>query len=917
MPTTKRKQDDLRRLGNAAGQQKISFSSGNKSKINTESSPEHQPRSNASSVATDNPSFEATNRSESSNNQPSTYVDRDDIPGPNFDSSETVQTSENQSTSRIGFEPCDLADIVTGRKIATNLSRKEIYNYFTHHVVPSEDDCLFSKQVTKKGETFKLSYKRKWLTDYSWHVYSRELEGGLCKVCVLFDDPNNNNRGNFVKHAFQNVSKPEKIAEHEKLHYHQHALEIAKQFMRSFETPSSNVDYDAKADEKYQKNLHILKRIIEAVVLCAEQGLPLRGHRDHHLASDDNENFEKASNRGNFIAILEAFAKHDPILLNHMRIGQKSAKMLSWKIQNDVTACVAKFVRERLRDLLTGAKYYAIIADEVTDRYANKEILLLCLRFLNFMNDDIVIQESFLDSVHLQGRPTGQTIATNILKLLKTHSIDIQDCRGQSYDGAGAMKSETKGTMAGVKAVSPKADYTHCRSHTINLSIAFSCKNQSITRFMDNLTSLCYFFANSAKRQQYLELFMELYKDELSVKETKRKEVIGLAKTRWVERHRAYDNYYLLHKFVIACLDSINHPHLYSEFYIEMRNKFSEPWTWDSETKVKSQGLHTSLLRFENMIAFSVLFNGLEPLKPLVEKLQKRNQDIFDAYHMIDSVLADLEATKKDIEDHFHVWYELAVEMARAVGVDPSTPRLAKAWSRFRDNVPSENPESYYRRSVAVPVMDNLVNDLRDRMQDRNHVEIFALLPSVMMAPNFNLQKSASILKSAYADELLNDGALLHNEMIRWKRFWEKELQCRASVSKPEIGTTEVPTDKRRKLNMGERVDGKKAYQISEQPDGLLDCLKLADEDCFPNIRKLLIIGCISPIGSTEAERAASGIRRLKTAYRSTMSDEREGNLNLIQLQRLVNIDVDKVAEIFLEKNKRRLFTRTSVLYDY
>ena len=74
---------------------------------------------------------------------------------------------------------------------------------------------------------------------------------------------------------------------------------------------------------------------------------------------------------------------------------------------------------------------------------------------------------------------------------------------------------------------------------------------------------------------------------------------------------------------------------------------------------------------------------------------------------------------------------------------------------------------------------------------------------------------------------------------------------------------------------MDKRADGKKAYQVVEPPDGLLDSLKLADKDLFPNIRRLLIIGCVSPIGSTEAERAASGIRRLKTPYRSTMSDIR------------------------------------------
>ena len=82
----------------------------------------------------------------------------------------------------------------------------------------------------------------------------------------------------------------------------------------------------------------------------------------------------------------------------------------------------------------------------------------------------------------------------------------------------------------------------------------------------------------------------------------------------------------------------------------------------------------------------------------------------------------------------------------------------------------------------------------------------------------------------------------------------------------------------------------------------------MADPDSFPNIRKLLTTGCVSPIGSTEAERAASGIRRLKTPYWSTMSDSREGDLNLIQLQKVTEIDISKVAQIFVNLNRRRLF---------
>ena len=41
------------------------------------------------------------------------------------------------------------------------------------------------------------------------------------------------------------------------------------------------MNHDEKGESDYEGNVHILKMIIEALILCADQGLALRGHRDH------------------------------------------------------------------------------------------------------------------------------------------------------------------------------------------------------------------------------------------------------------------------------------------------------------------------------------------------------------------------------------------------------------------------------------------------------------------------------------------------------------------------------------------------------------------------------------------------------------------------------------------------------------
>ena len=46
------------------------------------------------------------------------------------------------------------------------------------------------------------------------------------------------------------------------------------------------------------------------------------------------------------------------------------------------------------------------------------------------------------------------------------------------------------------------------------------------------------------------------------------------------------------------------------------------------------------------------------------------------------------------------------------------------------------------------------------------------------------------------------------------------------------------------------------------------------------------------------------------------MSDSREADLNLIQLQKVTEIDISKVAEIFVNLNRKRFFMSNSLLYD-
>ena len=71
---------------------------------------------------------------------------------------------------------------------------------------------------------------------------------------------------------------------------------------------------------------------------------------------------------------------------------------------------------------------------------ANKEQLPLIIRFVD---QSRMFGEEFLEFVLCDTGASGQTIADKIKFTLKKLTLDLNDLRGQGYDGAGMMEQAT------------------------------------------------------------------------------------------------------------------------------------------------------------------------------------------------------------------------------------------------------------------------------------------------------------------------------------------------------------------------------------------------------------------------------------------------------------------------------------------
>lgn len=83
--------------------------------------------------------------------------------------------------------------------------------------------------VTKfvAGKEKKLYFQAGWLDKYKWLTYSNALQGGLCKICVLFPQSDVRCYDTFVSKPFKNFKKVGRkdclILRHEQSAYHKNA----------------------------------------------------------------------------------------------------------------------------------------------------------------------------------------------------------------------------------------------------------------------------------------------------------------------------------------------------------------------------------------------------------------------------------------------------------------------------------------------------------------------------------------------------------------------------------------------------------------------------------------------------------------------------------------------------------------------
>ena len=368
-------------------------------------------------------------------------------------------------------EDVNVKDIGLHYEDIEKLSHNEIYDLMLHHWKPGKD-FSFPRTTEASGEKHFLI---KHLDAFSWLAYSQYLDGCFCIPCLLFGRKTGHRVAARLKKLFTEpytywASACSRFKDHEQRSaVHIVSVLIMENFRQRMEHQQRSVTEAANkvVREGINSNRAKIKSIVKTVVLCGQQNLALTGHRDDAKHYDDPLN-----NPGNFQVLLNfRIDSGDKVLENHFKTCPKNATYRSKTIQNKLLGCCGEQIIEHIINEVKEAKFFSVLADEVSD-VSSKEQMSMVLRYVDKAGH---IREAFVGFVECDQGTSGQAVCDGIKKTLRNFGLDLNNCRGQGYDGAGNMAGRYIGAAKLFQNDYPQASYVHCKAHRLNLCVCEAC----------------------------------------------------------------------------------------------------------------------------------------------------------------------------------------------------------------------------------------------------------------------------------------------------------------------------------------------------------------------------------------------------------------------------------------------------------
>ena len=131
------------------------------------------------------------------------------------------------------------------------------------------------------------------------------------------------------------MGKKGSLQKHDTCASHRDAVVAWNSFTQMKRSKSSVTDMMGSARGQHvASNVHYMKTIAEVILLCSQQEIGLRGHRES----------ERSLNRGKFMEMLQLVALHDKSVQDRLQQGPRNCMYTSPEIQNSLLNVMGELV---------------------------------------------------------------------------------------------------------------------------------------------------------------------------------------------------------------------------------------------------------------------------------------------------------------------------------------------------------------------------------------------------------------------------------------------------------------------------------------------------------------------------------------------------------------------------------------------
>ena len=577
-----------------------------------------------------------------------------------------------------------------------------------------------------------------------------------------------------------------------------------------------------------------LRLIVSSVRYLARQAVAFRG-----AGSDES---------ANLIQLLRLRGEDQPFILDW--ISKSAKKYTSPENQNEILQIMSHSVLRSVLEEVHTSPFLAVMVDETTDN-ANQEQLTFIIRWVS---EDFTVSEEFL-GLYFMSSITAQSIVDTMQDIFLRFQLPLSKLRGQCYDGCSTMAGAKGGVATKISELEPRALFTHCFGHALNLAVSDTIKNLPA---MKDCLDTSFEVIKLVKFSPNREALLKELKEESGIDSPGLR---SMCPTRWTVRANS-----------LASIIS-NYARL-MELWETARQR-----TRDTEMKARIQGVASQMQSFKFLFALVLSELILRHTDKLSQTLQQASLSSVEGHSIAMLTVKTLEQIRTD--DSFALFWKKLACMKESLDVDdPQLPRKRKVPARLAQGTgPAyhpESPEKEFRR-FYFEAIDLAVQSIKSRFEQKGF-KMFSRVEQLLL-------KAAA--GDDFSAELRNVCQFFGND------FDENELEADLLTLHQlyKSCTDEVPS--------------------LQSVKAAISSLSAAEQKLISSACRLFQLLLILPASNSTSERSFSALRRIKTFLRSTMTQGRLNHLMILHYHqdRTDQLDLKAICNEFVEKNDTRRST--------